>query len=84
VRIKKGAKPLALREILTYNLALSLALLAWTIAQVIKVMINLITEKKLDVRLLISSGGMPSSHSAIVCACSSAVGYLCMFSDSAA
>ena len=67
---------MTLRGILTYNLALSLALLAWTAAQVIKVIINLITEKKLDFQLFISSGGMPSSHSAIVCACSSAVGYL--------
>ena len=61
---------------MTYNLALTLALLAWTIAQVIKVIINLITEKELDWKLMISSGGMPSSHSAIVCACATSVGYL--------
>jgi len=67
---------LTLHGILTYNLALTLALLAWTIAQVIKVIINLVTERTLNLRLLISSGGMPSSHSAIVCACAASVGYL--------
>lgn len=75
-KIRKGAKPLTLHEILTYNLALALALLAWTAAQVIKVIINLISERTLDLKLLISSGGMPSSHSAIVCACAASVGYL--------
>ena len=74
---------MALREILTYNLALTLALLAWTIAQVIKVIINLITEKELNWKLMISSGGMPSSHSAIVCACAASVGYLYGCSSSA-
>ena len=67
---------MTLHGILTYNLALTLALLAWTIAQVIKVIINLVTERTLNLRLLISSGGMPSSHSAIVCACAASVGYL--------
>ena len=68
-------------ELWTGNLVLSLSLLAWTIAQIIKIIINLIYEKKLDLKLMISSGGMPSSHSAIVCACAASVGYTCGYSS---
>ncbi len=50
------------------NKALLAALTAWFAAQFIKILINLIQEKKLDITLLMSSGGMPSSHSATVCA----------------
>ncbi|MBQ4137118.1 MAG: divergent PAP2 family protein [Clostridia bacterium] len=49
------------------NKALLAALTAWFTAQVIKIIINLIQEKKIDFALLMSSGGMPSSHSATVC-----------------
>ena len=47
---------------------------AWATAQVLKVLIELIWRRKLDLRLLTSAGGMPSSHSAIVCALATAVG----------
>ena len=47
---------------------------AWAVAQVLKVLIELIWRRKLDLRLLTSAGGMPSSHSAIVCALATAVG----------
>lgn len=47
---------------------------AWATAQVLKVLIELIFRRKLDLRLLTSAGGMPSSHSAIVCALATAVG----------
>ena len=47
---------------------------AWAIAQILKVLIELIWRHKLDLRLLTSAGGMPSSHSAIVCALATAVG----------
>ena len=61
-------------DFLTGNLILNLAILAWALAQVIKFVITLITKHKLDFRNILSSGGMPSSHSAFVCACASAMG----------
>ena len=57
-------------DFLTGNLILNLAILAWALAQVIKFVITLITKHKLDFRNILSSGGMPSSHSALVCAVS--------------
>ncbi|MCI8477305.1 MAG: divergent PAP2 family protein [Oscillospiraceae bacterium] len=61
---------------LTGNLILNLAIAAWAAAQVLKFLIVLITKRRLDWRHILSSGGMPSSHSAFVCACAAAVGYM--------
>lgn len=58
------------------NLILALAVVAWAIAQVLKVVIVLIQNHRLDFRRITGSGGMPSSHSAFVCACASATGNL--------
>ena len=60
----------------TGNLILNLSILAWAMAQIIKFIITLITKRKLDWRHILSSGGMPSSHSAFVCACAAATGYM--------
>lgn len=49
------------------------ALLGWIIAQLLKVVFVLIGEKRLDFSRLTGSGGMPSSHSALVCSLSTAV-----------
>ncbi len=46
---------------------------AWAIAQILKVIIELIWKHKLNLRLLTSAGGMPSSHSATVCALATAI-----------
>ncbi len=50
------------------------ALIAWFIAQVIKVVIVLVTERKFDFGRFVGSGGMPSSHSAFVTGLSIAIG----------
>ena len=42
-------------------------------AQILKVFIILVREKRLDLRFFVSTGGMPSAHSAIVCALATAV-----------
>ena len=42
------------------------ALSSWFIAQVLKVIINAIVNKKLDLERLVGDGGMPSGHSATV------------------
>ena len=55
-------------DFLTGNLVLDLSILAWAVAQILKFVITLITKGKLDWRHILSSGGMPSSHSATVCA----------------
>lgn len=48
-------------------------MMAWMIAQSIKVMLNFFVEKKWDFRMLYASGGMPSSHSALCTALTTAV-----------
>ena len=53
---------------LTGNLMLDLAITAWFAAQMIKVLTDLAIRRKSSLSALISSGGMPSSHSAFVCA----------------
>jgi uncharacterized protein len=47
---------------------------AWTIAQAAKVIITSWRQKRLNLRVLAETGGMPSSHSAIVMALTAAVG----------
>jgi hypothetical protein len=50
------------------NRVLIAALTWWAVAQLVKVPINYAVQRKLDLRLWVSAGGMPSSHSALVCA----------------
>lgn len=50
------------------------AIICWFTAQVLKVISVVITDKKIDLRRLIGSGGMPSSHSAFVTGLAVAVG----------
>ena len=71
-----------LERILSANLILGLAVIAWFVAQVLKFIINLILHKKLDLELLLSSGGMPSSHSSFVCACAVSIGRIEGFGSS--
>ena len=61
---------------ITQNPILDCALLAWLLAQVIKVALTLLLERRMDLRLMMASGGMPSSHSSCVVACTTAVGKL--------
>ncbi len=58
------------------NLILVLAVCAWAAAQVAKVVMTLVVERRWDWRHILSSGGMPSSHSATVCAMATAVARL--------
>ncbi|MDK2882386.1 MAG: uncharacterized protein PWP58_722 [Bacillota bacterium] len=56
------------------NKILLTALIAWALAQGLKVPFTLMTSRKWDFRRLISPGGMPSSHSALVSSLAVAVG----------
>lgn len=46
----------------------------WCVVQAYKVISDLIKNKKLDMKRLVGAGGMPSSHSAVVCSLASCVG----------
>ncbi len=61
-----------LYEIIT-NKVLVISACAWVVAQLLKVLVGLIREKQVDLRYFVSSGGMPSSHSAVVSALATAV-----------
>jgi len=52
-------------ELVNNNILIA-PLLGWSVAQVCKVFLFLLREKKLNLRYLLSGGGMPSSHSALV------------------
>ncbi len=60
-------------DALLANRVLMATTFAWAIAQILKVLIELIWKHRLDLSLLTSAGGMPSSHSATVCALATAV-----------
>ena len=55
------------------NPIIRVAFLAWLTAQILKTLISLITTKAFNVERLIGAGGMPSSHSALVCSMTVAV-----------
>jgi uncharacterized protein len=57
-----------------HNQILVVALLACLIAQILKVPIELVKNRKFNLRYLVTTGGMPSSHSAFVGALAAGVG----------
>lgn len=65
---------------LTTNPVIDCALLAWFLAQLIKVILDAVLLRRFDIHRFVSSGGMPSSHSALVVACAVSTGRLYGFS----
>lgn len=57
-----------------HNQILIVALIACGTAQLLKIPIDILRSKKTSIRSLFSSGGMPSSHSALVGALATGVG----------
>ena len=57
-----------------HNHVLLVALMACLIAQASKLIIEVVKNRKLNVRVLVTTGGMPSSHSAFVAALATGVG----------
>jgi len=55
--------------------------MAWLIAQSIKVLLGILREKRFDFRWFVGTGGMPSSHAAVVSALTTAVGLHTGFSS---
>jgi len=56
------------------NKVLLSAVIGWTVAQVLKTLIHMWFTKQFVAERLVGSGGMPSSHSATVCALATASG----------
>lgn len=56
------------------NITIWSALLSWMAAQFIKFTRHYIRAKEMDFRFFVSTGGMPSAHSAMVCALTTSVG----------
>jgi uncharacterized protein len=56
------------------NRVLVAAFVAWAVAQISKTIIDLFQQRKLVLSRLVSSGGMPSSHSALVTGLATATG----------
>ncbi|MDD3394091.1 MAG: divergent PAP2 family protein [Clostridia bacterium] len=61
-------------EQITSNMPLWAAIISWAIAQSTKIILTLIIEKRFDATRIVGTGGMPSSHSALVVALAFSVG----------
>jgi acid phosphatase family membrane protein YuiD len=55
------------------NRILGVALAGWFLAQAIKLVVELVRNRRLDLRYFVSAGGMPSAHSALVTSLTTAV-----------
>lgn len=65
------------------NRTIQAAALAWAIAQAIKVVLTFAVSKRFDHTRVLGSGGMPSSHSSMVCAMMTTIGFREGFQSSA-
>jgi acid phosphatase family membrane protein YuiD len=50
------------------------AFAGWVVPQIIKMVVGFVRTRRLDFHYLVSTGGMPSAHSSMVCALATAVG----------
>lgn len=57
------------------NRIIQSAVLAWAVAQLIKVVLTLAISRRFDSTRVLGSGGMPSSHSAMACAMVTTIGF---------
>lgn len=57
------------------NRILVTAVVAWAAAQLIKIILTLITERRFDFTRITGTGGMPSSHSAFTVSLATAIGF---------
>ena len=56
------------------NRILWISLLCWTVAQLLKVLLDIVKNRRFSFERLVGAGGMPSSHTATVCGLTVAVG----------
>jgi len=57
-----------------HNISIWSTVIAWTIAQAIKFTCCLVKQRRLDFTYFVSTGGMPSAHSAAACAMMASIG----------
>jgi acid phosphatase family membrane protein YuiD len=57
------------------NRVLGVSILSWFIAQILKVLVVFITERRLKFSRMVGSGGMPSSHSAFSASLAMGIGF---------
>lgn len=55
-------------RLLISNPIINAAVVAWFLAQAIKLILHLLLDRKLDISLMLSTGGMPSSHTSFLIA----------------
>ena len=55
------------------NYVLTVGFSSWLSAQILKTLITLLTTRKLVLERMVGAGGMPSSHSALVCSVALAI-----------
>jgi len=58
---------------LIHNVVFWAGLCGWFVAQFTKLLCHFVQSRKIDFRFLISTGGMPSAHSAMACGLATAV-----------
>lgn len=58
------------------NSIIQTALISWFVAQLLKVFIVLIIERRIDFTRLTGSGGMPSSHSSFTVSLAASIGFI--------
>lgn len=56
------------------NIYIWASVISWVTAQIIKIIVNFFKEKRLDLKLFGSTGGMPSAHSATIAGITFAIG----------
>ena len=57
-----------------HNKCIYIPLILWFLIQTFKVLTDLVVNRKLNVKRIIGAGGMPSSHSAVVCSLATCIG----------
>lgn len=67
----------SVRNLFDYNYSLVCSFFAWGCAQFLKILFTYINKRKINLKLLFSSGGMPSAHSAAVAALTTSIGLEC-------
>lgn len=68
-------------RLLTSNYIINIAFISWVTAQVIKTLLTYVKFKEFRSERLFGAGGMPSSHSALVCAITTGIAKLEGFSS---
>ena len=58
------------------NKALVIPVVAWIIAQILKTIIQSLRDRHFNIRYMVSAGGMPSAHTALVSSLATTIGIL--------